>query len=142
MFCLVLFISRHVFAVCASVFVFMCVPLSCFPFLWFITCLSMFPQPVMSALSLVFPRSLLSASAPLLHHASCFIVKLLCFHVHSVQSCFPCLVMVIRVSCVPCVSSLPVWQSHNGPLGKINQSGIFLGHQTIILIVTVLERQK
>lgn len=58
-----------------------------------------FPSPSL-LLSLVFPRSLSSASPPLHHHVSCFIVKVQCFHVHSVRSCLPCLVMVIRASCV------------------------------------------
>lgn len=40
-------------------------------------------------------------SPPLPHHDSHFIVKVPRLHVHSVQSSFPCLIMVIPVSCVP-----------------------------------------
>lgn len=83
---------------------------------------SCFLQPVMSVLSIMFSPSLSSASPPLPYHLSCVIMKVPCFHV---QSSFPCLVMVIRVSCVPPVCSLPRYSS------------VYLGQRLLPVLCTI-----
>lgn len=83
---------------------------------------SYFLQPVMSVLSIMFSPSLSSASPPLPYHLSCVIMKVPCFHV---QSSFPCLVIVIRVSCVPPVCSLPRYSS------------VYLGQRLLPVLCTI-----